>query len=79
MAKYEYKVVPFIGRIKRKQSAADVSAQLEAVIDSYASEGWELYQMADVNIEVSPGCLAGLFGGKQSYVRFDQLIFRRGS
>jgi hypothetical protein len=74
---YQYKVVPFIGKIKGKQSAEEVSSQLQGVIDSITQQGWEFYQMADVNIEVKPGCLAGLSGAKESYVRFDQLIFRR--
>ncbi len=79
MANDEYKVVPFIGKINSKQSAEDVSSQLWSVIETYATQGWEFYQMADVNIEVAPGCLAGFFGAKVSYVRFDQLIFRRAS
>jgi hypothetical protein len=42
----------------------------------YVSSGWELYQLVDVNIEVQPGCIAGLFGATTQYIRFDQLIFR---
>jgi hypothetical protein len=72
----QYKVVPFIGQSRGSLSAADVADQLERTIKRYASEGWEFYQLSDVNIEVQPGCLAGLFGAKVQYVRFDQLIFR---
>ena len=77
MANYQYQVVPFIGKIKGNQSAAEVSGQLQAIINQYSSQGWEFYQLNDVNIEVQPGCLAGLFGAKTAYVLFDQLIFRR--
>lgn len=74
---YRYKVVPFIGQSRGRLSAADVADQLEHAISRHASEGWEFFQLSDVNIEVQPGCLSGLFGAKVQYVRFDQLIFRR--
>ena len=54
----------------------EVASQLELAIRLHASQGWEFYQLADVNIEVQPGCIAGLFGATVQYVRFDQLIFR---
>ena len=34
MSNYEYKVVPFIGRIKGKQNAQDVSEQLKTTIST---------------------------------------------
>ncbi|MEZ4388276.1 MAG: DUF4177 domain-containing protein [Candidatus Krumholzibacteriia bacterium] len=74
---YEYRVEPFIGRIKSKGSANEVSAQLSALINSNARDGWEFCQIADVNIAVKPGCLAGFLGSKTDYVRFDQVVFRR--
>jgi hypothetical protein len=74
---YQYQVVPFIGKIKSNQSAADVAGQLQGVISQYATQGWEFQQMGDVNIEVQAGCLAGLLGAKTSYMRFDQIIFRK--
>ena len=77
MARYQYQVVPFIGKIKGSGTATDVASQLQAAIGQYTSQGWEFWQLSDVNIEVQPGCLAGLLGQKASYVRFDQLIFRK--
>ena len=77
MSQYEYKAVPFIGSIKKGQGADAVAVQLSSAINSYASAGWEFSQLGDVNIEVKPGCLAALFGASVSYIRFDQLIFRR--
>ena len=73
----KYKVVPFIGKIKSSQSAGEVSSQLESVINQYAGQGWTLDQIQSVNIEVKPGCLAGLFGAKESYVKFDQIVFKQ--
>jgi hypothetical protein len=74
--RYRYKVVPFIGRSSGSLSASAVADQLEAEIARHAAAGWEFYQLSDVNIEVQPGCIAGLFGATTQYVRFDQLIFR---
>lgn len=74
---YEYKVTAFIGQSKGTLSANDVSRQLESVIAQHAAAGWEFCQLGDVNVEVQPGCLAGLFGASVHYVRFDQLIFKR--
>jgi hypothetical protein len=73
---YEYKVIPFIGHSRGVLSATEVALQLEVIINEHASRGWEFHQMSDVNIEVQPGCLSGLFGGRVQYVRFDQLIFK---
>jgi hypothetical protein len=73
----QYKVVPFIGKIKGSGSVEVISAQLEAIINDHASQGWEFYQINDVNIEVQPGCLSSLFGAKVAYVKYDQVIFRR--
>ena len=74
---YTYRVMPFIGRIKGNQTAGDVADQLEALIDEGVKEGWEFDQVSNVNIEVKPGCLSGLFGAKESYTRFDMVIFKK--
>ena len=71
-----YKVVPFIGRSRGNLSASEVAQQLEITINQHSASGWEFVQLSDVNIEVQPGCLAGLLGAKISYARFDQLVFR---
>lgn len=72
-----YRVMPFIGKIKSNQTAADVSNQLESLINEGAREGWQFEQVNNVNIEVQPGCLAGLLGKKADYVRFDMVVFKR--
>lgn|SRR5665213_159085 len=59
------------------QDAGDVSKQLQAVINEHAGQGWEYVNLNDVNIEVKPGCLAGMFGSKTAYFPLDQVIFRR--
>jgi ABC-type polysaccharide/polyol phosphate transport system ATPase subunit len=76
---YQYQVVPFRGTIKGNQSSDDVAKQIESTINQYAAQGWEFCQLTDVNIEVQPGCLAGLLGTKASYMRYDQIIFRKSA
>ena len=73
--KYEYKVIPFIGKLKSGffgsvENAGVVSKQLESAISQHASQGWEFVALNDVNIEIKPGCLAGLFGSKTAYMPF---------
>ncbi len=76
---YQYRVVPFMGRMKGSGSANDVSKQLESVINTETRDGWEFLQLGSVDIQVSPGCLASLFGSKVSYMSYDQVIFRRSN
>ena len=78
MANVQYNVVPFIGKIKSSGNAQEVATQLQAAINQNATEGWEFHSFNDVNIEVAPGCLAGLFGAKAAYIQFDQFVFKRG-
>jgi hypothetical protein len=74
----QYKVVPFIAKVKSGASTSEVAAQLEAIINQTTVGGWEFHSFNDVNIEVSPGCLAGLLlGRKSTYVKFDQLVFKK--
>jgi len=72
-----YRVMPFIGKVKSNQSAVEVSNQLEALINEGAKEGWQFEQVNNVNIQVQPGCLAGLLGAKAEYVRFDMVVFKK--
>lgn len=77
----EYLVIPFTGQIKSgffsSENAETVSRQLQSLINQYSRQGWEFHNIAKVDIEVAPGCLASLFGAKTSYITFDQVIFRR--
>lgn len=77
MGNYVYHVVPFIGKIKSGQTADEVSRQLNALINDTVAKGWEFYQLGEVNIQIAPGCLAALFGARNSYVTYNQVIFRR--
>lgn len=77
----EYLAVPFIGQIKHgffsSQDARAVSEQLQAVINEHARRGWEFHSLQKVDVAVTPGCLASLFGASSRVITFDQLVFRR--
>jgi hypothetical protein len=81
MNQYEYLVVPFVGQLKRSviniENAQKVSEQLQALISQYARQGWEFYRIDKIDIQITPGCLAALFGAQVSFITFDQVIFRR--
>lgn len=81
MNQYEYLVVPFVGQLKSGlisvENAHKVSEQLQAVISQHTRNGWEFYRIDKVDIQVTPGCLAALFGARVSFITFDQVIFRR--
>ena len=81
MSKYVYKVVPFIGVLKSGvfsvENAQKVSEQLQQLIDTHTQQGWELYRIDPVQIQIKPGCMASLFGQRTSWINFDQVIFRR--
>jgi hypothetical protein len=77
---YHYYVVPFIGRLEQgKEDASRVSAQLQTVIDYYSRDGWEFYSVEKIGIEIHPGCLGVFLGQRNSYINFDQVIFRKPS
>ena len=75
------KVMPFIGRIGTGffsvDNAGTVAQQLALAIEREATDGWMFHSLAKVDVEVRPGCIAGLFGARTSYVTFDQLVFFR--
>lgn len=77
MASYRYHVAPFVGQMKFGDDVKNVSEQLTSLINHYAGQGWEFYSLDNVDIEVTPGCLAGLFGARTSYITYNQVILRK--
>lgn len=81
MNTYEYRVIPFVGHLKSGfftvENAQKVSEQLQGVINQHTQGGWEFYRIDKIDIQITPGCLASLFGARVSFITFDQVIFRR--
>lgn len=59
------------------QKVEVVSAQLQELINHYASYGWELVQVSDVSLTVDTGCLGALFGRGSYQISCDQVVFRQ--
>lgn len=78
---FEYRVVPFVGNLRSGvfsvENATNVTSQLQEVINKNTGQGWEFYSMEKVDVQITPGCLAGLLGARVSFITFDQVIFRR--
>lgn len=78
---YEYLVVPFVvnrkGGLFSLETASAVTVQLQSVINNYVEQGWDYYSTEKINILATPGCLASLFGQRDVFITFDQIIFRR--
>ena len=75
--RYVYKAVPFIGVNKSRLNPNEMAIQLESEINNQASEGWEFFQHADVQVMLEPGCLGTFLGRSASVHHINQLIFRK--
>lgn len=79
MSNYQYKVVPVRGDIKKGDYVDAATKQLQTTIDENVGQGWEFWQLGNLSIKIKPGCLQGLFGAKETFITYDQLIFRKES
>jgi len=75
MSDFQYKVVPFVGTAKGSANGSEIATQLQSTIAQHAVDGWIFHSFNKVSVEVQPGCLAGVFGGKTAYADVDELIF----
>lgn len=74
----EYHVVPFVASIGLAQGAQEAASQLQQLIQSLASQGWEYVRLESVTTYVSgnPGCFG--FGATASRITtFSMAVFRR--
>lgn len=82
MEKYEYKV-DFLEAtvaekdIKKGLSGQKVATQVELKLGEYQKKGYEFYSQNVVAVQVAPGCLTMLRGGKGFTVDIMIMVFRR--
>ncbi len=75
---FETRVVPFLASVKGGKEGIGIAAkQLQELIATVVSEGWEFYSVETINVEVQPGCLAALQGKGPSYTPYEMVLFRR--
>jgi hypothetical protein len=68
---YEYKMM----NLSLKNQ--DPAQYLQEQANQMAAQGWEFYQVNDIDVLSSPGCLASLLGGKQTVLSYSVAIYRR--
>lgn len=73
-----YKVVPFLAQITRKDTTTTVAEQLQSVINNYSDQGWEYVRLEVVETRIAPdaGCFG--FGAKPEFTTvFRMIVFRK--
>lgn len=73
-----YKVVPFLAQITRKETTTDVAGQLQNLINEYSAQGWEYVRLevVETHIEADAGCFG--FGAKPGFnTIFRMIVFRK--
>lgn len=75
----EYKCVPGpVGlTIGSKDSYDKAVRSYASIIDGEATDGWEFFLIQQIPVVKKAGCLASLFGIKDTQVLFNMLVFRR--
>ena len=68
---YEYKMIqmpPTISVPAKEWHGHEAAFYLQSIANEQAAQGWEFYRVDTVGVVVQPGCLAMLFGARQSLV-----------
>lgn len=75
---YQYKIIQVPSSVIMSSRQQDALAKnIEAIINQYATAGWEFHRMDHFTIYVAPGCLAGLFGAQPTPKPEYLISFRR--
>ena len=70
----EYKVIPFVASIGKKETSKAVADQLERLIQHHSNQSWRYVRLESVTTYVQPdnGCFG--FGSKPGYTTSRQMI-----
>jgi hypothetical protein len=74
----QFKIVPFTAHISKDDTSATVATQMQSIIDSTVSQGWEYLRMDSVqtNVAGSSGCFG--IGAQPGFTTtFNVLVFRK--
>jgi hypothetical protein len=77
---YEYRMVqmpPTITVPAKEWQGQEAAFYLQNIANEHAAHGWEFYRVDTVGVVVQPGCLAMLFGARQTLVEYFVVTFRR--
>lgn len=59
-------------------SADNAVSSFASLINKEATDGWNFHSLESISISEKPGCLAGLFGQKETTTSFNMLVFSKG-
>ncbi|HMO52169.1 MAG TPA: hypothetical protein PKE26_12420 [Kiritimatiellia bacterium] len=75
----QYKCVPgpknlVVNRIDDMDQAV---IQFSDLINKHCKDGWDFFSLEEVSVTRRPGCLAGLFGARETTVNYNMLVFKK--
>ncbi len=77
---FQYQMVqipPNIAVNAKAHRGNEAATHLQQIVDKYAVDGWEFYRIDNFGVNVQPGCLGALFGGKAQSIVYYVVTFRR--
>ena len=77
---YLYRMIqipPTISVRAHEQTGGEASGYLEAVAMEQAAQGWDFYRVDTIGVVTQPGCLASLFGARQTFLEYFVVTFRK--
>lgn len=77
---YTYKMVQIPPNIEvqaKKHRGSEAAHYLESVVNKHAEDGWEFQRIDSIGVKTTAGCLASLFGHKETFSNYHVITFRR--
>ncbi len=77
---YEYKMIqvpPNIVVKEKEHKGNEAAYYLQSLVNEQAVEGWEFYRINTVGVVISAGCLATLFGARETLREYYVVTFRK--
>ncbi len=74
---YEYAVTYFEAKFKNTGTPMLVADQFTQFVEWWGGQGFEFMRTDEVPYHITPGCLAGLFGAKESFGHCTVVTFRK--
>ncbi len=74
---FEYAVSYFEAKFKNNGTPMMVADQFTQFVESWGSQGFEFLRCDEVPYRITPGCLQGLFGAKESFGHCTVATFRK--
>lgn len=76
MSQYKVEFLPANISIQAGKTQGAVNT-IESILNRYASDGYDLVQVAQVSVAETAGCLGMLMGQKNSLVVYNMMVFKK--